>query len=538
MAQRLPIIYVRGFAGGTSGINSAADDPFYGFNTGSTHVRVGAEGAPKFYQFESPMLRLLIEHGYKLQVNGSQSQLLAEAAPDTLDPDTVWIYRFYDRSADTFGAAAVPYQIEAAAQGLVDFLRLVLDRTKDAEQVYLVAHSMGGLVCRSAIQRYLWDPAVGPDPAAVAGGAGAAPDPGGSGSGASGSSPDSGKVPPPFPVSKVVTYATPHGGIDIELGGPVGDWFLETFGPNGSDIFTHGRMREYLMPDGRQDWTPPDGEWDPRVPYTSAVPAERYLSLVGTNPEDYEAARGWSARAVGVRSDGLVQIRNAYVKGSNRAYMHRCHSGRYGIVNSEEGYQNLRRFLFGNLKVALGLAGLSLETGKKTTWQADVALAIRGLGVLVHEQSTAHHCPVLLAEEAAALDTAASPVPLITTFLLDPGGARRYALNLRIFAVREERDFFLFGSHLEQIADWEDALLVDVTTKPDGSIAEARWQWNSTLPGPIAEAGTLANVLSWQHAEDYTPAAPSWVSGLPFPDSARRILGPDAGISMGIAAWT
>ena len=26
-----PIIYVRGFAGGTSGIDTATDDPFYGF---------------------------------------------------------------------------------------------------------------------------------------------------------------------------------------------------------------------------------------------------------------------------------------------------------------------------------------------------------------------------------------------------------------------------------------------------------------------------------------------------------------------------
>jgi hypothetical protein len=38
MAEKLPIIYVRGFAGGTSGIDSQTDDPFYGFNVGSTHV--------------------------------------------------------------------------------------------------------------------------------------------------------------------------------------------------------------------------------------------------------------------------------------------------------------------------------------------------------------------------------------------------------------------------------------------------------------------------------------------------------------------
>ena len=52
-----PIIYVRGFAGGTSGIDTATDDPFYGFNDGATHVRVNGDGNPQFYQFEGPLVR-------------------------------------------------------------------------------------------------------------------------------------------------------------------------------------------------------------------------------------------------------------------------------------------------------------------------------------------------------------------------------------------------------------------------------------------------------------------------------------------------
>lgn len=46
MSERLPIIYVRGFAGGQNAIDDAVDDPFYGFNEGSTHIRVGAAGQP------------------------------------------------------------------------------------------------------------------------------------------------------------------------------------------------------------------------------------------------------------------------------------------------------------------------------------------------------------------------------------------------------------------------------------------------------------------------------------------------------------
>lgn len=497
--QYLPIIYIRGFAGGTAGINSAVDDPFYGFNAGSTHIRVGANGTPRFYQFESPLLRLLFDHGYRLEVRGSQAEVLTSAGENTLPARTIWIYRFYDANSDTFGVEPQPYRIEDAAKGLCDFIQLVLAKTADADQVYLVAHSMGGLVCRSAIQRFM------------------------------------STLPPPFPVSKVVTYATPHGGIDIELGGPIGDWIIDTFGPDGSDIFKERRMRQYLLPDG---WKSDNDAWDPRVPDPSPLPANRYLSLVGTNPEDYDVAAGWSARAVGVKSDGLVQIRNAYVKGSNRAYVHRSHSGRYGIVNSEEGYQNLQRFLFGNLKITLWLTGLNLSNSGGTIWQADVTLAIRGVPVLLHHQSTAHHCPVMLNDEAAGRDTADSPVPLVTTFLLPKPGTRRYALNLRVLAVRETRNLFIFTSHLEQIADWEDSLIVDIASGPDGQVQAARWQWNSTLAGAIADADELSHPLAWTPAEDDTPAARHWLAGIDLPATAKPILGMSGGLRMDIEAWS
>jgi hypothetical protein len=72
MVEKLPIVYVRGFAGDTSGINKAVADPFYGFNEGSTHVRVGGDGEPIFYQFESPLLRLHLDEEYQILVQGGQ----------------------------------------------------------------------------------------------------------------------------------------------------------------------------------------------------------------------------------------------------------------------------------------------------------------------------------------------------------------------------------------------------------------------------------------------------------------------------------
>ena len=54
--EQLPIVYVRGFAG-ERGIEKAVEDPFYGFNEGSVHVRFGGLGDPSFFQFESPLVR-------------------------------------------------------------------------------------------------------------------------------------------------------------------------------------------------------------------------------------------------------------------------------------------------------------------------------------------------------------------------------------------------------------------------------------------------------------------------------------------------
>jgi hypothetical protein len=53
----------------------------------------------------------------------------------------------------------------------------------------------------------------------------------------------------------------------------------------------------------------------------------------------------------GKMSDGLVAIENSTVQGAPRAFVYRSHSGPYGIVNSEDGYQNMVRFLFGDVRV-------------------------------------------------------------------------------------------------------------------------------------------------------------------------------------------
>ena len=72
-------------------------------------------------------------------------------------------------------------------------------------------------------------------------------------------------------------------------------------------------------------------------------------------------------------SDGLVRIENATVSEAPRAFAYRSHSGNYGVVNSEDGYQNLVRFLFGDVRVdgTLEVAALPLPASLEKAKESD-----------------------------------------------------------------------------------------------------------------------------------------------------------------------
>lgn len=497
MAQRLPIIYVRGFAGGQSGIDAQVDDPFYGFNIGSTHVRVGAHGEPSFYQFESPLLRLMLDHDYKLEVNGGQWAWLTAQPDGKVAPATIWIHRFYDVSASTWGGKPQEYSLERAAESLLELVDLVRRKT-GAPRVHLVAHSMGGLICRCLMQKIL---------------------------------PEQGEHATTY-VDRLFTYATPHGGIEFDIGFGLFEKVRDTFGINGADIFGPERMWQYLNPG---DPGPLPKDWDPRQMPDEAFPKDRIFTLIGTNPEDYDVARGLSSRAVGAKSDGLVQIENAYVPGARFAFVHRSHSGRYGIVNSEEGYQNLRRFLLGDLEVTADLVGVRLPAhdarsrDKDIIWQAEVELAVRGLPILMHQQVAAHHCPVVLDLPA---DDSDRPQPLVTTFLLSDPGVRpaaddpaRYTLHLKLLSLRQRRGIFDFRDHLEQTADFDDWLVVDIGARDGALVAWATW--NSQLSMPLRDYTATGEPL---RDEDAAPGR--WVKRIPLPPAARAFLGEHAAVRL------
>jgi len=313
-----PIIYVRGFAATQGEIEETVADPYMGFNIGSTKSRMAWTGDVKRFFFESPLVRLMNDHSYFDVFEDGEDLVATERTDRPIPYRCIVIHRYYDEASKDFGSGETP-PIEHFARGLDRLILRLRDKicanpkngvTLDDFRVYLVAHSMGGLVCRAFLQ----NPAIGSAEARRA-------------------------------VDKVFTYATPHNGIDMRIVRNIPGWM--TFGDVNN--FNRERMAGYLALPASED-----------VSVVRNFPPERIFNLVGTNARDYTVAGGLSSWAAGEASDGLVRIENATTHGpgpggrnitSPRAFVHRSHSGHYGIVNSEEGYQNLTRFLFGALRI-------------------------------------------------------------------------------------------------------------------------------------------------------------------------------------------
>ena len=214
-----PIIYVRGFAMTRAEIDETSADPFCGFNLGSTVYRAvpDKKRPPRKYVFESPVIRLGSDFDYRDVYEDGYDLLDPEWELDKenkLTSRSIVVYRYYDEASTLFGTGKTP-PIETFATKLGDLILKVRDLVcgnkdngiaPDDFRCYLVAHSMGGLVCRTFLQNAKCDPKK------------------------------AGKF-----VDKLFTYATPHNGVDA-LGMNVPGWL--SFGD--TDNFNRDRMAKYL----------------------------------------------------------------------------------------------------------------------------------------------------------------------------------------------------------------------------------------------------------------------------------------------------
>ena len=387
-----PIIYVRGYAMTQSEIEDTVADPYMGFNIGSCKVRQMWDGTVKKYFFESPLVRLLKQFEYRDvyedgldRVGGGPE---ASAQPTTISYKSIVIYRYYEPLTDDLGTGQKP-DMTKFASGLGDLILGLRQRlypqgaqtviTEDDRKlgklpydkfrVYLVAHSMGGLVVRAFLQ----NPALG--------------------------NPESRTL-----VDKVFTYATPHNGIEIALLGNVPRW-LSLYGMN---TFNRDEAAGFLGLTTEQR----DGD---SIDIVTNFDPSRVFNLVGTDPGDYKVAAGLSSAAVGAASDGLVRITNATTRARSKtgfvaspnAFVHRSHSGYFGIVNSEEGYQNLIRFLFGDVRAdgRLEVDELTLppavqaekDAGKnvRASYLFEVTVSVRGKAWQLHRRIDSENSAIM-----------------------------------------------------------------------------------------------------------------------------------------------
>jgi hypothetical protein len=482
-----PIIYVRGYAMTQGEIDETTADPFCGFNLGSTTYRATPDKdkpARKFI-FESPVVRLRSDFGYS-DVFEDGLDVMDPGWTDAIPSRSIIIYRYYEQASALLGAGKTP-EIETFAKGLSDLILRVRDLVcKDPAnkiarkefRCYLVAHSMGGLVCRAFLQ----NEKLGADEARQS-------------------------------VDKIFTYATPHNGIDM-AGVNVPSWL----GANDINNFNRERMSRYLdlqrlyEKTGRVDWL-----------LESSFPSEKFFCLIGTNRADYDAAQGLSRTFAGHGSDGLVRIENASVWGVREngsisapcatAYVYRSHSGFFGIVNSEEAYQNLIRFLFGDVRVDVwvDIEEVSLpaevkkqaDSGKEVNalYQFEVLASPRGKQWYLtrrtaEEDSVACRTYKELAVEAGG---GSKRVYLSTIFLgsrwrvnqARPSLAYGLTLGVRVPDYEVERKLWV-DQHYEGGYLFRDSLVIEMTRPPQtGGDWKVVFDWRSDNMGPASRPLSL-----------------------------------------------
>jgi hypothetical protein len=500
-----PIIYVRGYAMTQEEIEDTVADPYMGFNLGSSKVRQLWDGSVKKYFFESPLVRLLKRFAYDDVFEEGHDRVSDLTAPSTVDGTvpmvpyrSIVIYRYYEPSSEDLGVSAKP-DMQRFARGLGELILKLRSRVYadgpatvisdeerragklpyDAFRVYLVAHSMGGLVCRAFLQNEQF-----------------------------GASEARGLV------DKLFTYATPHNGIDIGLLGNVPKW-LSLYGMN---TFNREEIAELLalspaLRDG--------GDVDVLTNFNPS----RVFNLVGTNPGDYKAAGGLSSLAVGEASDGLVRIKNATTRArtddgfisSPHAFVHRSHSGVFGIVNSEEGYQNLTRFLFGDARADgyLEIDELTLPPAVQEKFDAghkvrasyifEVAVSLRGKPWQLHRRTANENSAIFRRfDDLFTSEPGQPPVPkrnaspvLFNVFLdmnqSQTGTSLSFSMDLCVRVPQYEIDGFLFlKDHYEGLYLYRDTVILEATP-PSG--ANATWVFEYSFANDRASGRTPAAIV-------------------------------------------
>ena len=362
--RALPLILIRGFGG--VGVEDEKRIAYQGFNDGTVYPHKRGEN----YIYEGLILRFMKSAwqyqdatnvvgyyssvvnvdvkdvprevaerfdasyftGDRIVIDAPMALNLVRSAGDSCK--TLWVFRYYDlndRTFETYGRGLVR---------LITFLRdLATGPTKEPDigrrpKVNIVAHSMGGLLVREAVQ--VTYPKIGEKASDH--------------------------------INKIVTLGTPHQGISFQF---LQDWIkldaeheLEHFNP----AFQKDKDRDRRK--GRYKDKKNEAAF---IYFKDHFPLDRLLTVVGTNYRSYSVGvSSWLNRVFSVageggatynRSDGLVKQEYAQIPGAARTFVHKCHGGHDSLVTSREAYEIATRFFFGNVRARLRVISANVKRG-------------------------------------------------------------------------------------------------------------------------------------------------------------------------------
>jgi hypothetical protein len=277
---------------------------------------------------------------------------------------SMWVFRYYDlddRQFPTYGLTLMR---------LIDFIRELGATTEGVlPKVNILAHSMGGLLVREAVQvtyptrekEWADGGQLGPRPP---------------------SADDS--------INKIVTLGTPHQGISFQV---LERWLL----------LDSARELERFSPKFQTKESEPSSH----VNLSKGFPLERVLTVVGTNYRSFSVGVSSAANRLfsvsgefGMnynRSDGLVKQTYAQIEGAPRTFVHKCHGGPDSLVTSREAFEIATRFFFGNIRARLRLVSAQVLRGKdlfgKSEFFFGISIKPRRVDFdLFHQSPEAENC--------------------------------------------------------------------------------------------------------------------------------------------------
>ncbi|NEP37148.1 hypothetical protein, partial [Moorena sp. SIO3B2] len=291
--------------------------------------------------------------GDKVVINPEMSEYFLESIKEPWR--SIWVFRYYDlkeRKFDTYGNALVR---------LIYLIReLTANQAGVKPKVNIIAHSMGGLIAREAVQ--VTYPSLG--------------------------------LKAEDYINKIITLGTPHQGITFQI--------LEDWLGFGGELGAQEELERFNLKNQSKLNNPYSFQ-----NFEKHFPLERLLTIVGTNYKSYNLRQASFLNRVFSpryefgsnynRSDGLVKQFSAQIPGAPRTFIHKSHGGFDSVITSREAFEVATRFFFGNVRSRLRFVNGQITRGKDWFGKSEFFLGVSIKPRLVdfelfHQSEAAENC--------------------------------------------------------------------------------------------------------------------------------------------------